>query len=151
MSDTLRQLAKRIAEGPDADRVIITYPCIGGGVCHGEGLFVEPPGATALAPGGAVQVCRMDAGQAFAPHQQDYGVTETLCVLCGILTVTTFAEDGETVKREVVLAPGDSFRLWPGELHQAAARTEVVVIGITVPRDGGYPDAPKRHDAGDVR
>lgn len=149
MSQRLMQLAKALADGPDADRAIITYPCVGGGVCVGAGLFVEPPGAGDLYPGGAVQVCRMAAGQAFAPHVQDYGVTETLCVLCGQLVVTTFAEDGETVLREVVLAPGDSFRLWPGELHQAAARTDVVIIGITVPKDGGYPDAPKH--AGGVR
>jgi tellurite resistance-related uncharacterized protein len=143
MPKTLRELAEDIARMEASGEGMIAYTMPGGGVCNGQWLFTEPPGEGWLHPGGCVQVCRMQAGQVFEPHVQDYGVSETLHCICGQLEVTTFEDDAETVKREVVLAPGDSTRLWPGELHQAAARTDVVVVGITVPRDGGYPDGPQ--------
>lgn len=119
------------------------------GVCDGEGLWVELPGGSDLYPGFGVVRCFMPAGSEFPPHIQEY-CTEWLIVGGGELDVTTFEDDGTTILREVRLCPGDGWRVPPGQPHQARAHTDVTVIGVTVPRDGGYPDGPT-HDARPAR
>jgi quercetin dioxygenase-like cupin family protein len=102
----------------------------------GHWLFTEPPRpGDPLWPGGAVQVVSMEAGQAFDVHSH-FSSVEILVVLSGIMEVATFGADPLRV------SPGEEKRLLPGEIHSARAVTGCVVIGITVPPDRGYPDAP---------
>ena len=140
MSARLSELADLIANGADANVVLWTDEK--GGVIEGEGLFVEPPGDDELHPGGAVVVCTMEEGQVFPAHKQEY-CTEILTVLGGLLEVS-ITEHGEGV---VILGPGMHVALQPGVVHRVKALAATTVIGVTVPKDGGYPNAAK-HSGG---
>ena len=105
----------------------------------GQWLFTVPPDPDdPLQPGGTGQLCWMDAGQEFAVHVHD-GETEVLMVIGGRLLLTV---EGESPPESVLLNPGDPRRLLPGERHQVQALADVIVVGITVPRAGGYPSGP---------
>ena len=107
-----------------------------GGV--GRHLFTELADPdNPLWPGGAGQLNAMQAGQSFAVHAH-HCCTETLVLVCGLLDISV----GGKVLR---MSPGDSYRLLPGEGHAATAVTDCIVVGITVPRDGGYPEPEGGH------
>jgi quercetin dioxygenase-like cupin family protein len=106
------------------------YVTYGGG--EGQHLFTEQPQiGNPLWPGGSVQVCRMARGEEFPIHAH-HSCSETLEVIGGLLDLTIAG-------RVVRLVPGDTYRLLPGEAHAATAVTDCVVVGITVPRESGYP------------
>jgi mannose-6-phosphate isomerase-like protein (cupin superfamily) len=103
----------------------------------GRWLFtVQPDASNPLWPGGAGQLAEMVVGQRFDVHVH-LGSTEILVVVCGVLEVWTVGSGAR-----LRMAPGDCLRLNAGEEHQAEAVTDCMVVGITVPRDGGYPDGP---------
>jgi len=129
----LQDIARRVAESP-IGRIGITEYQLETGVVRGYGILTVPPGPSDLEPGGKVQYCEMHAGDAFPEHVQPH-ITEWLVVVNGRMEVAS-----EDVA--VVLAPGDGLRILPGVPHTATALTDCVVIGVTVPQDGGYPDGP---------
>jgi mannose-6-phosphate isomerase-like protein (cupin superfamily) len=116
----------------------VTYYADGdNGETPGQWLFTEPRDpANGLWPGGAGQLARMQVGSRFGLHVH-LGSTEVLVVVCGVLEVWVTGS-GSRLR----MCPGDVLRLNAGEQHQAEAVTDCVVVGITVPRDGGYPDGP---------
>lgn len=134
----LGELAAQIRERRDGLAVYASPE----GDAVGQWLFTVPPDPdNPLCPGGAGQLCRMSAGSSFDVHTH-FGCTEILVVLCGILEVTRTGRDA------VTMAPGAPLTLPPGEQHSARAVTDCVVIGITIPRDGGYPNGPGEAPAG---
>lgn len=113
---------------------------ISNGVCEGKGLWIVPPGDGELYPGGGVVRCEMKAGDEFPPHKQEH-CTEWLTVLGGLAEVPTFSEDGSEIVKSVILGPGEAIRIEPGQIHQCRAICDTQILGVTVPRDRGYPDA----------
>jgi quercetin dioxygenase-like cupin family protein len=78
----------------------------------------------------AVQRAEMPKGTLFDEHT--HNVAEILVVASGQLSI---AAGGE--KR--ILNPADVIRILPGTLHSCEALEDTVVMGILVPRNGGYP------------
>lgn len=136
MSERLLKLAELVASGPQACAQVANWTGVDGGLIQGRGLYIEPPGDSDLAPGGAVALTRMAAGQAFQEHIQEF-CTEILIMLKGLLEVTV--REGQPAT--MILGPGMHVALQPGVPHTAKALVDSVVIGVTVPRDGGYPNA----------
>lgn len=130
----LQELAREVAGGPLGSIGVTEYR-LPTGVVRGYGILTVPPGEAEIEPGGTVQYCPMSAGTAFPEHVQEH-ITEWLVVINGQLEVKS-----EDVA--VVLAPGDGLRILPGVPHTARALTDCLVIGIAVPRDGGYPHGPE--------
>lgn len=121
-----------------------------GGVCHGRTILVVPPGEGPLQPGGALMVCEMTpAGTMFPPHIQEY-CTEWLTCFCGLLEVTTWEDDGVTVRDCVRLSPGEGLRIEPGRLHQVEAIVESILTGQTIPKSKGYPPYDPSIPGGDA-
>jgi quercetin dioxygenase-like cupin family protein len=136
VSDELTRLADLVAKSPHGCAQVPAWHDVNGGLIQGKGLYIEPPGDSDLAPGGAVALTRMAEGQAFPEHVQEF-CTEILIVLKGLLEVTV--REGQ--QATMILGPGMHVALQPGVPHTAKALVDSVVIGVTVPRDGGYPDA----------
>jgi quercetin dioxygenase-like cupin family protein len=124
-------LAEKVLESRPG---VVTYASVSGRRFQGNALFeVAQDPDDPLQPGGAGQLAYMAQGDVMDLHAH-YGCTEILAVICGVLDVRV------TGRPDVVrLVPGDVRRLPPGELHAAEAVTNCWVVGITVPRDGGYP------------
>lgn len=132
-TERLLQLADLLADDPHP----VGWRGEDGGLIRGYGLHVEPRGDSDLAPGGAVALTRMAEGQEFPEHVQEF-CTEILVVLKGLLEVAV-RDKGE--RAAMILGPGMHVALQPGVPHTAKALADSVVVGVTVPRDGGYPDA----------
>jgi len=130
-----------------ADLISKSYPGFavynsGGDELTGEHIFTEyadsDPEKT-LWPGASGQRMRMKAGQRFELHVNyavdGKGCTEVMVDIGGVIDVQV---DGNAPLR---LAPGTVISLPPGSSHMVLAVTDCVWVGITVPRDGGYPEA----------
>jgi quercetin dioxygenase-like cupin family protein len=78
----------------------------------------------------AIQRAYMPAGTLFDEHQ--HNVAEILIVTSGQLIVTANAE-------RRVLNQADVVRILPHTLHSCEATADTWVIGLLVPRNGGYP------------
>ncbi len=133
----MKELADVIVAEAEATKIVWQ---IDGGVCVGENLWTSPPGDDDLHPGGGVIKSEMKKGTSFPPHVQEY-CTEWLIVIGGLAEVVTYDIDGETPICSVLLGPGEGARIAPGQLHQCSAREDTQILGVTVPRDRGYPDA----------
>ncbi len=129
----LQDLQRAVSESPLGMIGVAEYDCPEG-VVRGYGILDVPPGDSDIEPGGRVQFCPMAAGDAFPEHIQEHK-TEWLVVVNGRLEV-------ESEGVAVVLAPGDGLRILPGVPHTARALSDCLVVGVTVPSDGGYPHGP---------
>lgn len=136
--DELRQLASLVVE-----RLPGLHVYEAGGSAIGQWLASVPAEPdNPLWPGAAVQICFMEEGQEFARHVH-HQETEVLVCVCGIVEVSVLGS-----RSAVKLDPGDPFRLAPGEAHSAHAITRAAVLGVTIPRDGGYPSGPDSIEPG---
>ena len=81
---------------------------------------------------GAVQKAVLPEGSTFEPHS--HSVTEVIVVLSGRLHV-------ESPFLISTAGPGGVIIFPPGVEHSCYAETDCHLIGILVPRNGGYPDA----------
>jgi hypothetical protein len=158
--ERLKELAALVIAQRDTTHVLWE---VLGGVCEGVGLLVVPPGATALEPGGGILACEMKPGQCFPRHMQPY-CTEILIVINGELDVAVWADGAgpeDLPMRTPRIAPGLHLSLAPGVEHQATAVSRIVdgvetapaclVVGVTVPKDGGYPEAAHGPDGFSAR
>lgn len=134
----LQSLARKIADHPIGSIGITQYALHDCAVI-GYGLLSVPPGDGDLYPGGAVQYCPMPEGTAFPVHSHEYR-TEWLVCIGGRLEICVGGDP-------VILSPGDAYRIQPGVPHTASALSDCLVVGIIVPRDGGYPDGWTPGDA----
>jgi quercetin dioxygenase-like cupin family protein len=106
------------------------------GGCKGRWIYSEPPvEGDGLRPGASVQAFEMAKGSELGVHAHERE-TEILVVFGGILYVTV---DGGS---PIVLAPGMSLALRPGQVHSVQAVEFCTGLGITVPADRGYPRGP---------
>lgn len=94
-------------------------PCIGVGLLNHEDV--------------AVQDVKMIKDSNFPEHC--HHANEYLIIYSGKLRVKVEGKDW------VELGPADSIYISREKLHKAVALEDTGIIGITIPRDGGYPDA----------
>jgi quercetin dioxygenase-like cupin family protein len=95
------------------------------GVCFGYGLLHNPLVA--------VQHAVMTEGATFPRHR--HNATEFLIPIRGVLKMQ---RNGEPPMQA---GPGGILTITPGEPHSVVALSDVWMIGILVPGNGGYPDA----------
>lgn len=94
------------------------------GRCSGTGLLNTPAVA--------VQDSTMSAGAVFPAHTHD--VYEVLVVYAGSIRVTRYDEDVIIAAPAAVCIPIDT-------PHCVEALSEAHIIGVTIPRSPGYPNA----------
>ncbi len=78
----------------------------------------------------SVQIAFLPAGTVFASHS--HTVTEVVLVLCGRFLSDVGGMTIETPPTRTISFP-------PGQEHSHNALTDCRVVGVLVPRNGGYP------------
>ena len=128
MHDNLERLEKLTDQLPVLEDLVnpqngyVEYE-VEGGMCHGFPLMNDPMIS--------VQKAVITEGSLFYTHVHES--REWLVVYQGELEVTVGC-----VRKKIGV--GESIVIKPGEAHSVRALKNAKLVGITIPRDTGYPD-----------